>query len=161
MEFKISKELIQELELLIQTKNDQQLEVLLNDMHHADIAEVLDELDFDEATYIFKVLDITDRPLIFNKKTSEIKKFDYFNQNNLTEDEKKGLFNGPASEKIITDDLRLEGLYGLTTTDDHAMHIVGIAKDQNGKEYYKVKLFCSSVTSVFSTTKISFHASTT
>ncbi len=64
MEFKISKELIQELEQLIQTKNDQQLEVLLNDLHHADIAEVLDELDFEEATYIFKVLD--------SDKTAEI-----------------------------------------------------------------------------------------
>jgi len=64
MEFKISKELIHELEQLIQNKNDQQLEVLLNDMHHADIAEILDELDFDEATYIFKVLD--------SEKTAEI-----------------------------------------------------------------------------------------
>ncbi|HSD08785.1 magnesium transporter [Flavobacterium sp.] len=64
MEFKISKELIQQLEQLIQSKNDQQLEVLLKDMHHADIAEVLDELDFDEATYIFKVLD--------SEKTAEI-----------------------------------------------------------------------------------------
>jgi bleomycin hydrolase len=27
----------------------------------------------------------------------------------------------------------------LSTTDDHAMQIVGLAKDQNGKEYYKVK----------------------
>ena len=64
MEFKISKGLIQELELLIQNKNDQQLELLLNDMHHADIAEILDELDFNEATYIFKVLD--------SEKTAEI-----------------------------------------------------------------------------------------
>jgi magnesium transporter len=64
MEFKISKELIAELEQLIQNKNDQQLEVLLNDLHHADIAEILDELDFDEATYIFKVLD--------SEKTAEI-----------------------------------------------------------------------------------------
>jgi len=64
MEFKISKELIHELELLIQSKDDQQLEVLLNDLHHADIAEILDELDFDEATYIFKVLD--------SEKTAEI-----------------------------------------------------------------------------------------
>ena len=64
MEFKISKELIQELEQLIQSKNDKQLEVLLNDMHHADIAEILDELDFNEATYIFKVLD--------SDKTAEI-----------------------------------------------------------------------------------------
>ena len=64
MEFKVSKELIQELEQLIQSKNDQQLEVLLNDLHHADVAEILDELDFDEATYIFKVLD--------SEKTAEI-----------------------------------------------------------------------------------------
>ncbi|OAB28573.1 magnesium transporter [Flavobacterium fryxellicola] len=64
MEFKISKVLIQELEQLIQNKNDQQLGVLLNDMHHADIAEILDELDFNEATYIFKVLD--------SEKTAEI-----------------------------------------------------------------------------------------
>ncbi|MBP2283770.1 magnesium transporter [Flavobacterium sp. CG_23.5] len=64
MEFKISKELIHELEQLIVSKNDKQLEVLLNDMHHADIAEILDELDFDEATYIFKVLD--------SDKTAEI-----------------------------------------------------------------------------------------
>ncbi len=64
MEFKISKDLIQELEQLIQNKNDQQLEVLLNDLHHADIAEILDQLDFDEATYIFKVLD--------SEKTAEI-----------------------------------------------------------------------------------------
>ena len=64
MEFKISKELILELEQLIQSKNDKQLELLLNDMHHADIAEILDELDFNEATYIFKVLD--------SEKTAEI-----------------------------------------------------------------------------------------
>src|SRR6478752_8603925 len=57
MEFKISKDLILQLEQLIQAKNDRELEVLLNDMHHADIAEILDELEFDEATYIFKILD--------------------------------------------------------------------------------------------------------
>lgn len=64
MEFKISKELIRELEQLIQSKKDEQLEALLNDLHHADIAEILDELDFDDATYIFKVLD--------SEKTAEI-----------------------------------------------------------------------------------------
>jgi magnesium transporter len=64
MEFKISKELIQQLEQFIQEKNDNQLELLLNDLHHADIAEILDELDFEEATYIFKVLD--------SEKTAEI-----------------------------------------------------------------------------------------
>lgn len=64
MEFKISKELILELEQLIQAGNDEQLGILLNDLHHADIAEVLNELGFDDATYIFKVLD--------SEKTAEI-----------------------------------------------------------------------------------------
>ena len=64
MEFKISKELIVQIEQLIQSRDDQQLEVLLNDMHHADIAEIFEELDFNEATYIFKVLD--------SDKTAEI-----------------------------------------------------------------------------------------
>ena len=57
----------------------------------------------------------------------------------ITDEQKKVIFDGPINEKEVTEDLRLEGLYTLTTTDDHAMHIVGIVKDQKGKEYYKVK----------------------
>lgn len=64
MEFKISKELIAQIEGLIEAKNDRELNVLLQDMHHADIAEIFDELDFDDATYIFKILD--------NERTAEI-----------------------------------------------------------------------------------------
>ncbi len=58
---------------------------------------------------------------------------------NITDEQKKTIFNGPIQEKPITEELRLDGLYTLFTTDDHGMHIVGLAKDQNGKEYYKVK----------------------
>ena len=64
MEFKISKDLIQQIALLIQEKNNHQLEILLNDMHHADFAEILDEVSIQEATYIFQVLD--------SEKTAEI-----------------------------------------------------------------------------------------
>jgi magnesium transporter len=64
MEFKISKELIQQIQGLIETRQESQLELLLNDLHHADIAEILDELDIDGATYIFKILD--------SEKTAEI-----------------------------------------------------------------------------------------
>lgn len=59
--------------------------------------------------------------------------------NGITDEQRKQIFNGPIQEKQVTEDLRLEGLYSLNTTDDHAMQIVGLAKDQNGKEYYKVK----------------------
>lgn len=58
---------------------------------------------------------------------------------NITDDQRKTLFDGPTAEKDLTEQLRLDGLYSLYTTDDHAMQIVGLAKDQNGKEYYKVK----------------------
>ncbi|MDI1318391.1 magnesium transporter [Flavobacterium sp.] len=57
MQFKISKELVEQIELLIQKNDDPALFVLLNDMHHADIAEIFDELDIDNAIYIFKILD--------------------------------------------------------------------------------------------------------
>src|SRR5690606_3582229 len=64
MEFKISKDLLAQLEQLIVDNNDKELNLLLHDMHHADIAEILDELNIDQATYIFKVLD--------SEKTAEI-----------------------------------------------------------------------------------------
>jgi magnesium transporter len=57
MQFKVSKELLVQIEELIHSKNDSQLEVLLNDMHHADIAEIFEELDTEQAIYIFKILD--------------------------------------------------------------------------------------------------------
>ena len=58
---------------------------------------------------------------------------------NISDDQRKVIFDGPAKEKEINEDMRLDGLYTMYTTDDHGMHIVGKAKDQNGKEYYKVK----------------------
>lgn len=54
-------------------------------------------------------------------------------------EEKRALFNGPKPEPVITPEMRQEALEDLLTTDDHGMHIVGLAKDQNGKEYYLVK----------------------
>lgn len=58
----------------------------------------------------------------------------------MTEDERKTLFDAPPSkEKQITEDIRAMAFDNYATTDDHAMHIVGLAKDQNGNEYYIVK----------------------
>lgn len=58
---------------------------------------------------------------------------------NITDSDRKKFFDKPVQEKVITEEMRLAGLYSLYTTDDHAMQIVGIAKDQGGKEYYKIK----------------------
>lgn len=51
----------------------------------------------------------------------------------------KQLFDGPKPEKIITAELRQKSFDNYETTDDHGMHIIGIYKDQTGREYYKVK----------------------
>ncbi len=44
-----------------------------------------------------------------------------------------------APEMTITQELRQEGYDNKTTTDDHGMHIYGIAKDQDGNKYFMVK----------------------
>jgi bleomycin hydrolase len=45
----------------------------------------------------------------------------------------------PGKEKEITQELRQEAFNNYETTDDHGMHIIGIAKDQSGTKYYIVK----------------------
>ncbi|MEO4004085.1 C1 family peptidase [Flavobacterium sp. CAU 1735] len=61
------------------------------------------------------------------------------NFSDMTPEEKADMFNGPKPEMKITEELRQKAFDNYTTTDDHGMHIVGISKDQNGKEYYIVK----------------------
>ncbi len=57
----------------------------------------------------------------------------------MTEEERKNLFNGPQPERKITSEIRQMAFDNYSTTDDHGMHIVCLAKDQNGREYYIVK----------------------
>jgi len=57
----------------------------------------------------------------------------------MTTEQKAEMFNGPKAEKKVTEDERQKAFDNYETTDDHGMHITGVAKDQNGKEYYIVK----------------------
>lgn len=60
----------------------------------------------------------------------------------LSENEKQKQlysFEKPGDEKEITQEMRQMAFDNYETTDDHAMLIVGTAKDQNGTLYYKVK----------------------
>jgi len=45
----------------------------------------------------------------------------------------------PVKEKTVTQQMRQDAFERKFTTDDHGMHIIGIAKDQNGKKYFIVK----------------------
>lgn len=61
---------------------------------------------------------------------------------NLSDKEKGkevNTFDKPGKEKVITQEMRQLAFDNYETTDDHGMHITGIAKDQNGTKYYYVK----------------------
>ncbi|MFK8301275.1 magnesium transporter [Capnocytophaga stomatis] len=62
--FKLTDELIEQIELLITEKRNKELETLLNDMHYADIAEIIHELDIKDAIYIIRLLN--------TEKTSDV-----------------------------------------------------------------------------------------
>ena len=60
--------------------------------------------------------------------------------NTMSYEESISLFsNPPTHELTITPEMRQRDFDNYETTDDHAMHIVGLAKDQNNREYYIVK----------------------
>jgi bleomycin hydrolase len=45
----------------------------------------------------------------------------------------------PGPEVVVTQEMRQETLLNYQTTDDHLMHLVGMAFDQNGTKYYLIK----------------------
>ncbi len=57
IQFELTKELVKQVEQLIEVNNDKELRTLLNEFHYADIAEILDELNLEEAVYVIKLLD--------------------------------------------------------------------------------------------------------
>ena len=57
----------------------------------------------------------------------------------MTEEEKKTQFIRPQPERKVDAMERQSAFDAWQTTDDHALHIIGIVKDQNGKEYYVAK----------------------
>ena len=57
IQFQLTDELIERVELFIEQKNDKALKKQFDEFHYADIAEILDELDFEQAVYVIKLLD--------------------------------------------------------------------------------------------------------
>ena len=80
--------------------------------------------------------DVSEKGFSWRNGVAYVPEIDY---NEMTVDERATMFNGPKPEKKTTDAERQKAFDNYETTDDHGMHIVGVAKDQNGKEYYIVK----------------------
>ena len=64
MALEITTDFLEDLKLLIESKDDASIKKIFSEVHYADVAEVLDEVNFEEAIYIIKLLD--------SEKTSEI-----------------------------------------------------------------------------------------
>jgi bleomycin hydrolase len=56
-----------------------------------------------------------------------------------TKEEREKKVTEPVEEKVITQDMRQKAFNNFSSTDDHGMHIVGLAHDQNGNKFYYTK----------------------
>ena len=100
--FKLTDELLAEIEQLIELQRDTELVALMDEVHYADVAEIIDELNEEEATYLIKLLD--------SDKTSDV-------LTELDEDVREGILNNLSAKEIA------EELDALDTDD--AADIVG------------------------------------
>jgi len=83
--FKLTDELVEEIEQLIESQGDAALNTLLEDVHYADVAEIINELNEDQATYLIKLLD--------SDKTSDV-------LTELDEDVREGILGNLSSKEI-------------------------------------------------------------
>ena len=61
------------------------------------------------------------------------------NWEKLTDVEKNNCFTRPCKQQEISQNSRQVAFDNYETIDDHGMHIIGLAKDQEGNKYYLVK----------------------
>ncbi|SHI63651.1 magnesium transporter [Pseudozobellia thermophila] len=100
--FKLTDELLAQIEQLIENRRNTELVALMEDLHYADVAEIINELNEDEATYLIKLLE--------SDKTSDV-------LTELDEDVRESILNNLSAKEIAEE---LEEL----DTDD-AADIVG------------------------------------
>lgn len=100
-----------------------------------DITDIIDNA-LDKGYTVAWATDVSEKYFSWKNGVAYVPEKEY---DDMSDDEKKEMFNGPQPERTITPELRQTAFDNYSTTDDHGMHIVGLAKDLNGREYYVVK----------------------
>jgi len=100
-----------------------------------DITEIIDHA-LEKGYTVAWATDVSEKYFSWKNGVAYVPEKDY---SEMSEEEQKDMFNGPHPERVITSGMRQTAFDNYETTDDHGMHIVGLAKDQAGKEYYIVK----------------------
>ncbi|MBN1132578.1 MAG: aminopeptidase [Bacteroidales bacterium] len=114
-----------------------------------DMMQVLDNA-LEQGYTVLWDADVSERG--FDRKTSialvpqeeqeEIMNMDRNRWSSLSDQEKQKLlydFSTPKKERVITQEMRQESFNNYMTSDDHLMHITGLAEDQKGNPFYLVK----------------------
>lgn len=83
--FKLTEELVADIEQLIENQTDTKLVSILEEVHYADVAEIINELNDENATYLIKLLD--------SDKTSDV-------LTELDEDIREAILNNLSSKEI-------------------------------------------------------------
>jgi bleomycin hydrolase len=114
-----------------------------------DLVEIIDSAIYKGYTVLWST-DNSDRGFAFDHGLAVVPEIEYENMtaeervgwDTLTQearDSKLYSFESPGPEKNVTSEMRQEGFDIYTITDDHGMHIIGLAEDQNKTKYYYVK----------------------
>ncbi|MEG1762357.1 MAG: C1 family peptidase, partial [Bacteroidales bacterium] len=80
--------------------------------------------------------------IIPDEENGDLKGTDRDKWESMSDKERKAeayKFTKIVKEKEIDQVERQKGYDNYNSTDDHGMHLVGIVKDQNGTEYFKIK----------------------
>lgn len=117
IQFQLTDELIEKVEILVEDQNDKELKALLNEYHHADIAEILDELDLDDAVYVIKLLD--------SETTSDILM-------ELDEDDREDILKNLSAKEIAEEVEELE-------TDDAADIIAELPEERQEAVFSQIE----------------------
>ncbi len=117
IQFELTDELIEKVELLVSGGQDKELKGLLNDFHYADIAEILDELNLEDSVYLIKLLD--------SETTSDILK-------ELDEDNREKILENLSAKEIAEEIEELD-------TDDAADLIAELPEERQAEVMSRIE----------------------
>ncbi|MCK4630115.1 MAG: aminopeptidase [Bacteroidales bacterium] len=80
--------------------------------------------------------DMSDKGFSYKNGVAIVPETDW---DDMSDEVKDSVFVKPGKEKQITQEMRQEAFGNYTVTDDHLMHLTGMAKDKNGTYYFLTK----------------------
>ncbi len=104
-------------------------------VHMEDLTDIVDNA-LNKGFTVAWATDVSEKYFSWKNGVAYVPEKDY---DDMNDSEKKYMFDGPKDERVITPEKRQLAFDNYETTDDHGMHIVGMAADQNGRKYYIVK----------------------